>query len=1028
MNWAAPRSNALAVTGFVPALPLESRWVQMGALAALLLLALALFLRAHALIRVRKAALQDLPEALHGPASPQQAGRNLRGFGSLLLVAALVAGVTSSIPIKWIVALANTGVLSLALSRWWRARSALRVLSKFAQPKLLERLERNLSHAQTSRTAQTRKRRAERSLELLHHFDALRLKIPTSASRSELRAIARCADVIDAVEKARNTRTSSAQSRHLLRAKELMTELGIDDAELLLANARDPRNNAYIRLTDIESDLSRLAPPENPVEVEQTQTEKLATASSRAATPATPEVAPSIEREAESTEPPAVAEKWFGPGSELTVAGVTIGSGMVYARVPSANDSELGGSLERPPEEPSCLVDLDSAPIKRSKGKDSKARPSLAFANLSKRKRDGYLQWLAWNRADPDAPPEYLQLFLYGLERRVLSDYETGQFDSNELPLLHGELSRLLEHYAERSDLAVTLKPSLEALRERVELQAAHSGLRQALAASQPEAGDALERPENAKQPQPADLFALRVELGQLALAGADLSADLALQWARNSKAVALRRSAQRCHSEFDRLFRILFERSSSAPQALTNIERKIVTETRAQNPSLGRPAFVFTSKLPDLIDEPTCVRQIAEVANTTSSRLAPYSRLLGKQPKLRGSLRAATLLPEELQGREHPALAELAPRLETLFCERKVGEQSCAALPGAEILSLWNTSETVDQANATEWTRATAVAAAQLFGRLGYGFEPDPRFGGPPPKDDGQAVLFKLIGDDHQSPSDAYRAAVVLLGLGTLVAGADGSIGQAEQDKLEDSIQSALNLDAGERRRLEAHLAWLLKEPPSLVGLRKRVSKLDLDDRSKLGSFLVSIAWADGYADPREVALLERVFAALELDHKELHAKLHAAATGVAHSDDDSNPVLIDPERVAKKFEQTARVGRLLGRIFEEEEPEQDLHEAPETAGGNSSAADPQDAVEGNPLAGLDRKHSALLRALSEKSVWERDEYESLASELGLFPDGALETLNDLAWDKFDAPLLEQDEQIELDPELLQQLLVEEA
>lgn len=999
----------------------------MGALAALLLLALAVLLRAQSLIRVRKTALRNLPEALHGPTSPQQAGRNLRGLGTLLLVVALVAGVTSSIPIKWIAALANTGILSLALSRWWRARSALRVLAKFARPKLIERLERDLSHAQTSRHAQTRKRRAERSLELLGHFDDLRLKIPASTSRSELRAIARCADVIDAVEKARNTRTSSAQSRHLQRAKELIAESDIDDAELLLANARDPRNNAYIRLTDIESDLSRLAPPESPVQVEQTPAEGLSTTSSQDISPSTPELSSSMEREAEPLEAPAVAEKWFGPGSELTIAGVTIGAGMVYARAPSASDSELAMSPEQPPEEPSCLVEPGSVP-KGSKGKDNRARASLAFTSLSKRKRDGYLQWLAWNRSDPNAPPEYLQLFLYGLERRVLCDYETGEFDPNELPLLHGELLRLREHYAERSDLAATLKPSLEALRERVELQAAHSGLGAALAGSRPEAGDALERPESAKQPNPADLFALRMELGQLALAGADLPADLALQWARNSKAVSLRRSAQRCRNEFDRLFQILFDRSSSAPQALTVVERKLATETRAQNPSLGRTPFVFTSKLPDLIDEPACVRPIAEVADTTSSRLDPYSRLLGRQPKLRGSLRAATLLPEELQGREHPAMAELAPRLETLFRERIVGEQSCALLPGAEILSLWTTSESADQQDAAEWTRATAVAAAQLFGRLGFGFEPDPRFGGPPPKDDGQAVLFKLDGDDHQSPSDAYRAAVVLLGLGTLVAGADGSVGRAEQDKLEDAIQSALDLDASERRRLEAHLAWLLKEPPSLVGLRKRVSKLDLDDRSRLGSFLVSIAWADGYADPREVALLERVFAALELDHKQLHAKLHAAATGVVHTEDDADQALIDPERVAKKFEQTARVGRLLGRIFEEEQPEQSLQEESETANGACGEADRQNAVEGNPLAGLDRKHSTLLRALSEKSVWERDEYESLASELGLFPDGALETLNDLAWDKFDAPLLEQDEQIELDPELLQQLLAEDA
>ncbi|HJX28998.1 MAG TPA: tellurite resistance TerB C-terminal domain-containing protein, partial [Thermoanaerobaculia bacterium] len=54
----------------------------------------------------------------------------------------------------------------------------------------------------------------------------------------------------------------------------------------------------------------------------------------------------------------------------------------------------------------------------------------------------------------------------------------------------------------------------------------------------------------------------------------------------------------------------------------------------------------------------------------------------------------------------------------------------------------------------------------------------------------------------------------------------------------------------------------------------------------------------------------------------------------------------------------------------------------------------------------------------------WERIEVERLAASFALLPDGALEVLNEAAYARCGAPLLEGDEIIEIEPEILEEML----
>ena len=57
--------------------------------------------------------------------------------------------------------------------------------------------------------------------------------------------------------------------------------------------------------------------------------------------------------------------------------------------------------------------------------------------------------------------------------------------------------------------------------------------------------------------------------------------------------------------------------------------------------------------------------------------------------------------------------------------------------------------------------------------------------------------------------------------------------------------------------------------------------------------------------------------------------------------------------------------------------------------------------------FAGLDARHTALLRALDGRSELSGAEFEELAERLDLLADGAYETLNEAAFDGADSPLL---------------------
>jgi uncharacterized tellurite resistance protein B-like protein len=253
------------------------------------------------------------------------------------------------------------------------------------------------------------------------------------------------------------------------------------------------------------------------------------------------------------------------------------------------------------------------------------------------------------------------------------------------------------------------------------------------------------------------------------------------------------------------------------------------------------------------------------------------------------------------------------------------------------------------------------------------------------------------------------------------------------EKQLLIEHLEQALYLTANERSRLRAHLRWLLTTQIKLTGLTRRIAVIDQAQREHLGDFLAAIAAADGRIDPAEVKALRRIAKLLGLTPEAMDESLRAATatalpatepvvirpgepdSGHAIPPPEEEPaaerpreIKLDESALAARIAEAAEVAALLGSVF----------------GDDESAAGPPPPPQFKPVGGLDAAHSQLLRALSEHPTLPRSVWEDLAAANRVLPDGALDRLNEAAYDMAGEPVIEGEDPLEINHNALGAML----
>ena len=686
-------------------------------------------------------------------------------------------------------------------------------------------------------------------------------------------------------------------------------------------------------------------------------------------------------------------EVWVPPGQSTTIHGLTIPGGCVY--MGSGLGARARWDIEAALIDPDLAVDLNEPD---HAGQHMDCWPT--YRSMHPASRAAFLLWLSGGKRDPGACIGYVFLYFYGLERRLLADSRSLAQARGETRALVAEVQRLLAIYGSNNSfrgyagrlLATLLAQSTE---------------------------DRLYRGEPPIEEKSYELpLGFKVGLAQMAVDGVPLSADWALAWVQSDPAVNLRTPAHRCPEEFGRLFRKRYADKFGEGYRFKPNKTMLSASYRPASPSLEQVVFSL-GDLPDVTVLKRPMDSLSQIAEDCVNDLDAYSRFLGRNPDQNTSLAALALLPSSLL---NPSSEPWLSKLSNWLKDRVQDKEGCA-VEAANLLAL------VPGLAAGDFGRREAIALAQLLEKFGVGIEPDMRFGSLLTKTE-QVVLFPLSEKASQAPSPQYGAATLILHLAALVSGADGSISCEEEQHLEAQLETWLHLDENERTRLRAHTRWLLLSPPGFAGVKKRLEQLDTSRKQGVGRFMVGIAQADGVIDPNEIKVLSKIYDLLGLDTRELYNHAHAAATEPvtvqppgAELSGFSIPaarkeekrlgasVHLDMDQVQAKLVETATVSAMLREIFaQDEEP--------------CSTLDGSVANEGiETIAGLDPEHSALMRTLAVKLSWSRMELEALAAKMNLMIDGALETLNEAAFDTFDEPFFEGEDPIEINPEIAKEV-----
>ena len=618
------------------------------------------------------------------------------------------------------------------------------------------------------------------------------------------------------------------------------------------------------------------------------------------------------------------------------------------------------------------------------------------YSTIDARSRAAYLDWLSRGRSDTRYDVGYVFLYFYGLERRVFVD----KTDARERADIIVEVRRLLEIYGNNHSIRRYLGAFI----------------------------DTTSLLDSSGEPQPVfehDGYevpaSVLLALGRIAARGEPLTSDWLLSWLLCHPETRLRTPAKRAFAEFQAHFRHVFDLEYPEGLKIRMPKRRLKLQYHAASGNFTRNLSKYLGDIPDVSGLSAPLRIAQRIADTSADGLDKYSRYLGRNPSGKGTIKAHALLPE--------ALWPLFP------CPEKEELQTWAT-KRIEAGGLVPVEDVVEQ---LEGTRPYKIGKRQLIGvadalaRLGVGLAPDPRFALRKPQLGEPVVFFHLPQDTRtiESPGDAYRSAILNLAVATLVAHADGQIDHAERQHLAGQIEANQSVTEAERGRLHANLSWMIAVPPDIGMLRTRLRDAPEDLRGALGQLAVVAAGADGAIDPEEIRVIERLYMVMGLERERVYADLHALTSApepvtVRPADRvtrefaipspppeaPADAVTLDAARVSAVMADTARVSQVLGDIFSD--------------GDDDDEESVDDSVTGaeDGFSGLDAPHRAVVSVLITRHQWTEDEIAGLADEHQLMAAGALEVINEWAFDKFDDALIEEYDLYEINGDIVQQVM----
>ncbi len=620
------------------------------------------------------------------------------------------------------------------------------------------------------------------------------------------------------------------------------------------------------------------------------------------------------------------------------------------------------------------------------------------YSSIHPRSRATYLAWLESERSDPDYNVGYVFLYFYGLERRFFIDDP----NQDERMAIVTEVERLLSVYGSNGSVRRYLDSFLQAAR---------------LVMSDKRFAPEFER-SGYEIP-----ISVRLAIGRMLQDAKPIPREWALSWLMTHPDRRLRTPARRAFPEFKALFDARFRERFPDGLKVTAPRRSLSLTYRAASASFEA---TLSAPVPEIAQLSRPLDIIAKIADQVTDELDKFSRYLGRNPSGRGSIEAHALLPDAL----HSLFP--CPELDQLKEWAQVRIAQGGLVPVSDLV------KRLEAKPPERIGKRQLTGAADALARLSIGVAPDPRFALRSPKLREPVILFHLPDDVTrlEKVSADYAPALLSLVMGTFVAHADGTVSELEKRHLTQRFESSRVLSASERARLRANLDWMMAVPPDLSLIRRRVTNVGEEVRHGLGRLALAVVGADGVVDPAEIKAIQKLYRILGIESESIYRELHAlgvtpepvtvfrptspdtkyaipAQPDESSATDEPVPIVLDQERVDAIIADTTQVSKVLHAVFSDDEED--------GAADREEASTTTDHSE--PFAGLDPKHQSLVAEVISRPSWSPQDFEKLAQHFGLMPSGALETINEWAFERYEAALIEEEETFEVNPEIVDAL-----
>ena len=720
---------------------------------------------------------------------------------------------------------------------------------------------------------------------------------------------------------------------------------------------------------------------------------------------------------------PASPPTWCPPGHAVQVAGYRIADGMIYVGSVSSRSGFQDG----------CVID-PSLGIALS-GMWGKLGYWPSYAGLRPEGRRGYLEWLASGKRAPDADVGFVFLYFYGLERRLFLEKPSDA----EVDRIASEVERLRQIYARNASFDGYSRRFLEAA---------------ALIR-----GAALLTPDMLR-PQPGPMSpAMKITVGREIVAGQPLDSRLALavllglpEFRPNSRLV-LDQGLHAFMTVLETRFRATF------PTGLLVRNRKDSRLALGYRGAMSGLAVDLAARagLEELPDPATLTwTKLLALGDAVAADIEPYAKMLAIHPEQADSLAALAVCPPELHGTVATEgrrwLAALAPGAGIPFGElarhaigatdakwtlrhrRQVSDVLAAAgratEPGPEdnIAPVEDDTVVYLLPSTGPCSRALTVASAAAMTVVSLG-----RGGTRSLETVAETWLGRVPSRLQLTAEETARLRARLgwlRGAEFSIARLKNALEDAQPEEIEFCAWSAA-VAAGASGTVEkSKIALLEKICDALQVPRGSVYSwlhADLGTATAPADEPVEVvSGVDGFdtpiAPPSPVIFAPRaeeppVAARRETDHLQReHVRAQTARLSAmfaeAPEDEPLEPIAspaasialpVGPTAAERAEEdrirreriraETAQVSAVLAEVFHEE-----------VAVSSTVIEEP----EAGSYPGLDAAHSALARRLAECTHWSRSDYEDAARALDLMPYGAMEAINEWAWETFDEPLIE--------------------